>query len=65
MEYWYAGFRRYKICYIMAEHIGSNHHEIILSEKEFLSNIESVIYDIESYDTTSVRASIGTAYFKK
>ena len=54
-----------KYARIVAEHIGSNHHEIILSEKEFLSNIESVIYDIESYDTTSVRASIGNWLISK
>ena len=49
----------------VAEFIGSDHHEYILSENEFLSNIENVIYDIESYDTTSVRASIGNWLISK
>ena len=48
----------------VAEFIGSDHHEYILSENEFLSNIENVIYDI-SYDTTSVRASIGNWLISK
>lgn len=43
----------------VANHINSNHTEIILTEHEFLDNIEQVIYEIESYDTTTVRASVG------
>lgn len=49
----------------VAEFIGSDHHEFVLSEGEFLSNIEKVIYDIESYDTTTVRASIGNWLISK
>jgi asparagine synthase (glutamine-hydrolysing) len=41
----------------VSEHIGSCHHEVILSEKDFLDAIPKVIYSIESYDTTTVRAS--------
>jgi len=44
---------------IVAKHIGSQHHNIELSEEEFLKAIEEVIYAIESYDTTTVRASVG------
>lgn len=44
---------------MVAEHIGSNHHELILSEAEFIEAIPNVIYAIESYDTTTVRASVG------
>ena len=43
----------------MSEHIGSNHHEIIMSNDEFIQSIPDVIKDIESYDTTTVRASVG------
>jgi asparagine synthase (glutamine-hydrolysing) len=43
----------------VADYIGSDHHEIILTEKEFLKAIMEVIYNIESYDTTTVRASVG------
>jgi asparagine synthase (glutamine-hydrolysing) len=43
----------------VSDHIQSNHTEVILTEDEFFSSIPSVIYAIESYDTTSVRASVG------
>jgi len=54
-----------KYAKIVADHIGSNHHEIVLSEEEFLSAIERVIYKIESYDTTTVRASVGNWLISK
>lgn len=44
---------------LVAKHINSKHHQIELTEKDFLDAIEEVIYAIESYDTTSVRASVG------
>jgi len=44
---------------IVAEHLGTKHTEIILTEQEFLDAIPDVIKCIESYDTTTVRASIG------
>jgi asparagine synthase (glutamine-hydrolysing) len=44
---------------IVAEHLGTKHTEIVLTEKDFLDAIPEVIYAIESYDTTTVRASIG------
>jgi asparagine synthase (glutamine-hydrolysing) len=43
----------------VSNHIHSNHTEIILTEQEFFSTIPEVIYNIESYDTTTVRASVG------
>lgn len=43
----------------VADHIGSKHTQIVCSEDEFLFSIPQVIKDIESYDTTSVRASVG------
>jgi len=42
----------------VADHIGSIHHSIVVSEREFLEAIPEVIYTIESYDTTTVRASV-------
>jgi asparagine synthase (glutamine-hydrolysing) len=44
---------------IVANHIGSNHHEIVISKEEFLNAICEVIKCIESYDITTVRASVG------
>jgi asparagine synthase (glutamine-hydrolysing) len=43
----------------VAKHIGSKHTEIIFTEEDFYNSIPDVIKDIESYDTTSVRASVG------
>ena len=44
---------------IVAKHIGSKHTSIIVSEDDFFNSIPEVIKAIESYDTTSVRASVG------
>lgn len=44
---------------MVAKHINSIHHEVIYSQNEFINAIPSVIQDIESYDTTTVRASVG------
>lgn len=44
---------------LVAEHLGTNHTEIILTPEEFLQEIPRVIKCIESYDTTTVRASVG------
>jgi asparagine synthase (glutamine-hydrolysing) len=48
-----------KYAKIVADYIGSNHTEIIVTEHEMFNAIPEVIYAIESYDTTTVRASIG------
>ena len=44
---------------IVASFLKTNHHEVILSEDEFFDAIPDVIFKIESYDVTTVRASIG------
>ncbi len=49
----------------VAEHIGSVHHVIELSEEDFLSAIEETIRIIESYDITTVRASVGNYLVSK
>ena len=43
----------------VSEYLGTKHTEIKLTEQEFIDAIPEVIYAIESYDTTTVRASIG------
>lgn len=49
----------------VAEYIGSVHHEILLTQQDFLDAIPEVIYTIESYDTTTVRASVGNYLVSK
>jgi asparagine synthase (glutamine-hydrolysing) len=44
---------------IVADWIASIHTEIVVTEKEMFDAIPEVITAIESYDTTTVRASIG------
>jgi asparagine synthase (glutamine-hydrolysing) len=44
---------------IVANYINSKHTEIIVTEKEMFDIIPELIKSIESYDTTTVRASIG------
>lgn len=47
-----------KYAKIVANHINSEHHSIEVDKTDLLNIIEEVIYNIESYDTTSVRASV-------
>lgn len=54
-----------KYARIVAEHIGSKHTEIIVSENDFFNVIPEVIQKIESYDTTTVRASVGNYLVSK
>jgi len=48
-----------KYAKIVADYLGTKHTSIILTEDDFCSAIPEVIRIIESYDTTTVRASIG------
>ena len=43
----------------VAKHIDSDHHHIVCSPEDFLAAIPEVIRAIESYDITTVRASVG------
>jgi len=59
---WSIGFKGsddLKYAQLVADHIGSIHHSIEVTEEEFLFAIPDVINSIESYDTTTVRASVG------
>ena len=48
-----------KYAKIVADYLETDHTEIIVTEDEMFEAIPEVIRAIESYDTTSVRASIG------
>ena len=43
----------------VAEWIGSDHTEVVVTAEEMFAAIRDVIWDIGSYDTTTVRASVG------
>ena len=42
----------------VADYLGTNHTNVIVTEKEMLEAIDETIYQIESKDTTTVRASV-------
>jgi len=48
-----------KYAKMVADHIGSNHTEVYFTEAEGIAALEDVIYTIESWDTTTIRASVG------
>jgi len=49
----------------VAEYIGSDHYEKIISYEEALNAIPDVIKTLESYDITTIRASIGMYLLSK
>ena len=49
----------------VAKYIGSEHFELEISYKEGLDVIEEVIYTLESFDTTTIRASVGMYLLSK
>ena len=49
----------------VATFLGTNHTEVIVSEDDFFNQIPIVIKNIESYDTTTVRASVGNYLIAK
>jgi asparagine synthase (glutamine-hydrolysing) len=48
-----------KYARMVAEHIGSNHTEVYFTEEEGIQALEDVIYTAETWDTTTIRASVG------
>lgn len=48
-----------KFSNLVANHIMSLHTNVIKTNEDFLESIPKVISDVESYDTTTVRASVG------
>ena len=50
---------------LAASFLKTKHHEVIVTEEEFLAAIPEVIYKIESYDTTTIRASVGNYLVSK
>lgn len=55
----------FKYAKMVADKIGSIHTEILFSQKEGIKAIKDVIWAIESYDITTVRASVGQYLISK
>lgn len=49
----------------VAEYLGTCHHEVSLTERDFLEAIYATIYQTESYCTTTIRASVGNFLVSK
>ncbi|XP_061179872.1 asparagine synthetase [glutamine-hydrolyzing]-like [Saccostrea echinata] len=49
----------------VANHIGTEHHEVVFTPDEGIESLESVIFHLESYDITTVRASVGMFLLSK
>ncbi|XP_039977704.1 asparagine synthetase [glutamine-hydrolyzing] isoform X2 [Xiphias gladius] len=43
----------------VAAHIGSEHHEVNFTAEEGIQALEEVIFHLETYDITTIRASVG------
>ncbi|MBQ8185168.1 MAG: asparagine synthase B [Lachnospiraceae bacterium] len=43
----------------VADHIGSDHKEIIITKKHILSSLETVVHLLGTFDITTIRASMG------
>jgi asparagine synthase (glutamine-hydrolysing) len=50
---------------LVADHIGSIHTEVLVTAEEMFAAVPSVIRAIESYDTTTVRASVPNTLLAK
>jgi asparagine synthetase B (glutamine-hydrolysing) len=42
---------------VVAQHIASKHHEIVFTVEEGINALSDVIYHLETFDTTTVRAA--------
>jgi asparagine synthase (glutamine-hydrolysing) len=50
---------------LVANHIGSDHTEVVMTAEDFFDAIPEVIQAIESFDITTVRASVGNYLVSK
>ena len=44
---------------LVAQHLKTEHHEIAFTPEEGFRAVRDVIYSLESYDITTIRASVG------
>jgi asparagine synthase (glutamine-hydrolysing) len=61
----FAGSEDLRHARMVAEWIGSEHHEITMTADEFFAAIPEVVKAIESFDVTTVRASVGNYLVSK
>lgn len=61
----FEGSTDLKYAKIVADHIDSNHHEILMNEETAYKSLEKIVSCIESWDTTTIRASTGMYFISK
>jgi asparagine synthase (glutamine-hydrolysing) len=55
----FEGSEDLKYARIVADHIKSDHREVVMTPEQFFEAVPEVVKAIESYDITTVRASVG------
>jgi len=48
-----------KYARIVAEYLGADHTEVLFTKQDIFDTLSTLIYNIESYDITTIRASMG------
>jgi asparagine synthase (glutamine-hydrolysing) len=48
-----------KYAKIVADYIGSEHYEVLITEKDVLATLDRLIYHLETWDITTIRAAMG------
>ncbi|MFA6801698.1 MAG: asparagine synthase-related protein, partial [Acholeplasmataceae bacterium] len=48
-----------KYARIVSDYLGTEHYEVVMTKKDVIQVLDEVIYALESFDITTVRASIG------
>jgi len=43
----------------VAEYLGTDHHEVLFTREEVFESLSEIIYHLETWDITTIRASIG------
>jgi asparagine synthase (glutamine-hydrolysing) len=49
----------------VAEYLKTNHHEVLFTAEQGIAALEDVIYTLETYDITTIRASVGMYLLSK
>lgn len=49
----------------VAKHLGTEHHEISFTPEEGIESLQTLIYHLETYDITTIRASAGMSLVSK
>lgn len=50
---------------LMAKHLDTEHHEVKFTPEEGIAALQEVIYSLESFDITTIRASVGMYLISK